>query len=172
MECKNCNEALKPGWKVCPSCATRIENIITCSYCGEELQSRWIRCPICESPINKTSDDYSEQIIANSGKTFIKDKHKNNKALVKDIYTGSYFSVQLDNDMVVVKNNSGEPIAIRISWDGKDPHGMGAGGDSFINNYVTSQQKVSISCKGYSSVQIWAWGSSGSLVDSFSTEID
>lgn len=91
---------------------------------------------------------------------------------MRNIYDGSYFCVQLSNDVLVVKNTSREPLAIRISWDGKDPHGMGAGGDSFINNYVTSKQEVSVEYKGYSSVQIWAWGSSGSLVDSFSTDID
>lgn len=58
MNCKNCNESLDPGWKVCPACTKPVEQIIHCSACGEKIKDHWVKCPICQKSIVQEFDEH------------------------------------------------------------------------------------------------------------------
>lgn len=83
----------------------------------------------------------------------------------KEIYRGSVLLVIQDGSEIIAKNISNQPVAIRISWDGDDPYGTGLG-DSFIDNWVEPKSCISQAIKNHTSVQVWAWGESGGLIDS------
>ena len=72
---------------------------------------------------------------------------------------------------IVVENISTVSIAIRISWDKKDPFGAGAGGDSVLRKDVAPNTQISVPLKGHISVQVWAWDDSARLVDSCDQEL-
>ncbi len=87
------------------------------------------------------------------------------------LYKGPVLKVIQTESEIAVENVSSHPVAIRISWDGKDPHGRGDGGDSFIDNWVEPNEWISQKFRKHFSVQIWAWGSSTALVDSCNLSI-
>jgi hypothetical protein len=89
----------------------------------------------------------------------------------KERYRGIVLLVSQTESGIVVENTSSYPVAIRLSWDKRDPWGTGAGEDSFIDNWVPAGERVSQPFKEHSSVQIWAWGTSGSVVDSCSLSL-
>jgi hypothetical protein len=82
------------------------------------------------------------------------------------LYEGKALKVIQTESEIAVENVSTGPVAIRISWDGKDPSGTGQGGDSYIDNWVTSRSWITRKFKDHKSVQVWAWGRSGALIDS------
>jgi hypothetical protein len=88
----------------------------------------------------------------------------------EELYRGSVLLVVQTASGIVVKNISGQPTAIRVSWDGKDPKGIGNcpdfPDDCFIDNSVEAKGCVSSGIKNHTSVQVWAWGTSGKLIDS------
>ncbi|MBI3206664.1 MAG: zinc ribbon domain-containing protein [Myxococcales bacterium] len=45
MKCSECSNELQPGWKLCPLCGTRQQEI--CIACGAELRPDWKLCPHC-----------------------------------------------------------------------------------------------------------------------------
>ena len=67
---------------------------------------------------------------------------------------------------IVVENKHDSMVAIRISWDGADPDGKGEGRDSYLDNSVYPRQIISRKIDKHTSVQIWAWGTDGDLLDS------
>ena len=81
-------------------------------------------------------------------------------------HQGKVLWVTQTETKIIAKNVQDYPVAIRISWDGRDPYGTGKGRDSYIDNWVTSKERVSRNFSDHTSVQIWAWNSSGILVDS------
>ena len=46
--CPTCNEPVKPGWRICPACETRLKPL-ACPLCGNEVKENWRRCPECEA---------------------------------------------------------------------------------------------------------------------------
>ncbi|MBN1993655.1 MAG: hypothetical protein JW953_13220 [Anaerolineae bacterium] len=82
------------------------------------------------------------------------------------LYEGSILQVAQTLTEVVVENISTVPVAVRISWDGKDPWGIGDGEDSYFDDWFTSHEVVRRPFKHHQSVQVWAWGGSGGIVDS------
>lgn len=94
------------------------------------------------------------------------------KLLTTIRYQGNALLVRQTETEIVAENIYDSPVAIRISWDGDDPHGIGSGTDSFIDNYVVLKGHISRKLKNRTSVQVWAWGTSGALVDSCSFSID
>lgn len=48
LVCPQCAEAIKPGWRICPVCETRLQ-ALTCPKCGGEVREHWRRCPECET---------------------------------------------------------------------------------------------------------------------------
>lgn len=86
----------------------------------------------------------------------------------KVLYQGSALLVSRHESKIEAENISSSPIAIRISWDGRDPYGTGKGADSYMNNWVPPGMKVNQEIKGHMSAQVWGWGSSGALLDSCS----
>src|SRR5262245_34063717 len=85
-------------------------------------------------------------------------------------YRGSALLVTQSETAIIVENISSSPTAIRISWDEQDPYGTGvcpdSPGDCFIDDSVAPGQRIGGKIKNHSSVQIWAWGAQGNLVDS------
>lgn len=98
------------------------------------------------------------------------DKSENDRSGLS-LYEGPVLEVIQTESEIAVENISNNPVAIRISWDGKDLYGKGEGGDSFIDNWVEPKEWVSQNFKKQFSVQVWAWGSSTALVDSCSLPI-
>ncbi len=47
--CPSCNEPIEGDWAVCPHC--RHDLRITCPSCGREVQLGWITCPYCKTSI-------------------------------------------------------------------------------------------------------------------------
>ncbi len=72
--------------------------------------------------------------------------------------------VELTDSAIIVINISLDPLAIRISWDGKDPDGIGVGEDPFIDNWVEFGESVQREYQEHNSSQIWAWDESTELV--------
>jgi hypothetical protein len=87
------------------------------------------------------------------------------------LYEGKVLRVIQTESEIIVENISSNLVAIRVSWDKKDRHGVGKGDDSFINNWVRPNEWLNRKFLKHSSVQIWAWGTSGALVDSFSLSL-
>ena len=81
------------------------------------------------------------------------------------LYTGSVLLVGQTGSKIVIENISSSPVAIRISWDGNDPHGFGKGEDSVLHNNVSPTMRISQNFNKHTSVQIWAWDLSGKLKD-------
>jgi formylglycine-generating enzyme required for sulfatase activity len=48
LQCPNCGEPTKAGWKICPACEFRL-SALTCPLCGQEVKENWKRCPECEA---------------------------------------------------------------------------------------------------------------------------
>ncbi len=48
LQCPNCGEPTKAGWKICPACEFRLIGL-TCPLCGQEVKENWKRCPECEA---------------------------------------------------------------------------------------------------------------------------
>ena len=46
MECPQCKRDVEAQWRLCPFCATALENQI-CPSCGEKMQVEWQVCPMC-----------------------------------------------------------------------------------------------------------------------------
>lgn len=89
----------------------------------------------------------------------------------RELHRGSVLLVIQTEREIVAENLSQSPVTVRISWDDLDPWGVG-GADSFIDNWVLSQKRVARPFKAHISVQIWAWGTSRSLVDSCDLPLD
>lgn len=89
----------------------------------------------------------------------------------EEIYRGSAIAVFKTDSEIIVENISSSPLAIRVSWNKTDPHGTGEGVDSFINNFVPQGKQIKRKFNDYISVQVWAWNSSGALVDSCNLSI-
>lgn len=82
------------------------------------------------------------------------------------IYEGNALKVSQTITTVVVENISPSPLAIRVSWNECDPNGLGLPGcQSYLNNWVAPGESVQQPLSNFYSVQIWAWDSSGHLVD-------
>ncbi len=79
--------------------------------------------------------------------------------------------VQKTDSGITVYNMSDSPVVIRISWDGKDPHGIGAGEDSYLDNNVEPYDGITVPFKEHESVQVWAWDPSIKLVDSCNLQL-
>lgn len=82
------------------------------------------------------------------------------------LYEGRVLKVFQTPSEIVVENIYGSPVVIRVSWDGKDRDGVGKGGDSFIDDSVEPNERISRKFMDHASAQIWAWDPSGALVDS------
>ncbi|OQA17240.1 MAG: hypothetical protein BWY64_02181 [bacterium ADurb.Bin363] len=54
-KCKKCNYQLKPDWKICGKCGTKIEEEIklTCPTCNLAIESNWNLCPRCMTNLEK-----------------------------------------------------------------------------------------------------------------------
>ncbi|MCP4366638.1 MAG: hypothetical protein GY797_00780 [Deltaproteobacteria bacterium] len=86
------------------------------------------------------------------------------------LYNGKVLLITQAISKITVQNISDSPIAIRMSWDDKDPDGSGAkGSDSYLDNWVEPGELVEREIMKHTSIQSWAWDSSGALVDSFSS---
>jgi hypothetical protein len=48
MQCPACGEPVKPTWKICPACETRLQ-APACPACGGQVKEKWKRCPECEA---------------------------------------------------------------------------------------------------------------------------
>ena len=48
--CPVCSEPIKPHWRICPMCETRLESL-SCPACGESVKDNWKRCPQCETAL-------------------------------------------------------------------------------------------------------------------------
>jgi len=48
LQCPNCGEPIRAGWKICPACEFRLV-ALTCPLCGQEVKETWKRCPECEA---------------------------------------------------------------------------------------------------------------------------
>ncbi len=48
LDCPACGEPVKPEWKICPFCETRLQDL-ECPACGMQVEDRWKRCPECEA---------------------------------------------------------------------------------------------------------------------------
>lgn len=46
--CPQCGEPVKPTWRICPACETRLQPL-SCPQCGSEVNENWRRCPECEA---------------------------------------------------------------------------------------------------------------------------
>jgi hypothetical protein len=83
---------------------------------------------------------------------------------------GQILEVTQTQSDIIVENVSRKPVAIRVSWDKQDPNGLGIcpdfPEDCFIDNWVEPGEKVQGKIKNHISVQVWAWGTEGGLVDS------
>jgi len=81
------------------------------------------------------------------------------------------FRVTQTESKIIVQNIWRDPVAIRISWDNCDPWGTGKDQygnpceDSYIDNWVPPKMSVSREFEDHKSVQVWAWGPSGDLLD-------
>ena len=50
--CPECGDPIKPEWKACPHCGTRLSlGSATCSGCGSLLKPGWKACPECGKKI-------------------------------------------------------------------------------------------------------------------------
>jgi hypothetical protein len=87
------------------------------------------------------------------------------------LYKGKVLKVFQTQQEIVVQNIYSSPVAIRVSWDRKDHDGVGKGGDSFIDDLVEPNEWVTGKFIGHTSVQIWAWGTTGALVDSVNLSV-
>lgn len=84
----------------------------------------------------------------------------------RKLYEGDVLFVIQTESEIIVENIYKSAVAIRLSWDNKDPYGTGAGVDSYINNWVPPKKSLKRKFKDHESVQTWAWGSSGALIES------
>jgi len=85
---------------------------------------------------------------------------------------GSTLLVIQTESEIVVENVSRSPVAIRVSWNWCDPYGTGEPGcRSYIDNWVEPGERVRQTIGNETSVQVWAWGRTGALVDSCSSPI-
>ena len=51
--CPKCGDPIKPEWKACPQCATRLsKKSLSCTECGSPLKSGWKACPECGKRVN------------------------------------------------------------------------------------------------------------------------
>jgi uncharacterized repeat protein (TIGR01451 family) len=89
------------------------------------------------------------------------------------LYDGSHLRVTQLLTRVVVENRSSGPLAIRVAWDGCDPDAMGGppGCDSEIDNSVGPGEHVARPIKNHYTIQSWAWGTDGGLVDSCDLQV-
>jgi len=88
------------------------------------------------------------------------------------LYHGSTLLVIQAESEIVVENVSRSPVAIRVSWNWCDPYGTGETGcRSYIDNWVEPGERVRQTIGNEISVQVWAWGRTGALVDSCSSPI-
>ncbi len=46
--CPKCGEPVKPAWRLCPACETRLQAPV-CPRCRAEVKETWRRCPECEA---------------------------------------------------------------------------------------------------------------------------
>ena len=83
---------------------------------------------------------------------------------------GPVLRVTQSRTEIIVENVSTSLVSVRISWDNQDPNGTGAGEDSFATS-IGSHQKLSRNFKEHTSVQVWAWDTSGVLEDSCNSSI-
>ncbi len=114
----------------------------------------------------KKSEDASEP----KEKKEAEEKKESKKS--EELCKGDVLLVMQTKSDIEVKNVSNDPVAIRISWDEKDPGGSGAkGSDSYLDNWVKPGKLVTRKIKKHKSVQTWAWGNSGTLVDSCSSPV-
>ncbi len=82
------------------------------------------------------------------------------------LYEGSVLRVTKLETQVQAENLSSDNVAIRISWDGKDPDGTGApGSDTAIREPVEPAGLMMRPIKNHTSVQVWAWRGDRGLVD-------
>ncbi|MCP4371179.1 MAG: hypothetical protein GY797_24150 [Deltaproteobacteria bacterium] len=88
------------------------------------------------------------------------------ETLAQPSYKGKVLFVQQIGSEILIQNMSDSPVAIRISWDGKDPDGIGDGEDSYIDNYVEPYEGITLPFNEHTTVQVWAWDSTTALVDS------
>lgn len=84
---------------------------------------------------------------------------------------GPALLVSQTESALVVENISRRLAAIRVSWDGVDPDGVGHcpafPEDCFIVNSVDPGMRIKAKFKNHFSVQVWAWGPlTGNLIDS------
>lgn len=70
------------------------------------------------------------------------------------------------NSEISVENVSRNTLSIRISWDSQDSNGIGEGEDSYINDSVEPNKKVTRKIKHHTSVQVWVWDRENNLVES------
>jgi len=111
--------------------------------------------------------------IESKGNDTNKDKSEmKNNIDMRELYRGNAMLVSQTESEIVVENISKSAIALRISWDNKDPSGTGKGEDPFINNWVTPGMRINRELKNHASAQVWAWGTSGELIDSCNLTID
>ena len=48
LSCPVCGEAVKPAWRICPVCESRLKASF-CPLCGIAVKENWGRCPECEA---------------------------------------------------------------------------------------------------------------------------
>jgi tetratricopeptide (TPR) repeat protein len=72
LKCPNCNESLKPNWKICPNCQQPVQATLPqkCPYCGEEQRDKEGKCIGC----GKTIEEAETAIRAMTEKTASKDQ--------------------------------------------------------------------------------------------------
>jgi type IV pilus assembly protein PilB len=62
--CARCGDAIRPNFRICPSCGARLRSICAC---GVALESRWRQCPQCGTPTGASSGAPSGSTLAPAG---------------------------------------------------------------------------------------------------------
>jgi len=98
-------------------------------------------------------------------------KKKDGVEGIKLCHGSTLLVIQTETE-IVVENVSRSPVAIRVSWNGCDPYGVDKPGcRSYIDDWVEHGERVRQTIRNETSVQVWAWGRTGALVDSCNSPI-
>jgi tetratricopeptide (TPR) repeat protein len=95
LKCTNCNESLKPHWKICPNCQQPVqaEQTKKCPYCGEEQRDETGKCIGCGKTIEEAKAEVQVKTTGkNTTENYLCNNEKRNNMNANIIDKNKFFS--------------------------------------------------------------------------------
>jgi len=114
LKCKNCNESLKPHWKICPNCQQPVQTAQPqkCPYCGEEQRDETGKCIGC----GKTEKEAEAEVQAkttgkNTTEDYLCNNEKYNNMNANIIDKNKFFSKIKEQEIAEEQEKVAEKVA-------------------------------------------------------------